>query len=298
MLKRKIGFALLFLSLIIPTMKAQRPTDLVINEVLTNNQNSFMDRHGDRGAWIEIYNKSASTVNIAGCYLSNDKNNLKLYPFRKGDSRTLIPPHQRIIIYCNSKSHHSVFHTNFSLDPNSKNYIALVSANGLDIIDEVEVPVLSANQAWGAPHDGQKTNRAILESPTPDAANYVDMGSTNVEKFEINDPFGVGMALTAMMVVFSALLCLFISFKIIGRIATALTKARARKAAGLPDGAEIDEPEVSGEVYAAIAMALQLHEDDAHDYEDTILTMSRVERRYSPWSSKLYGLRETPNKKR
>ena len=171
----------------------------------------------------------------------------------------------------------SLYHTNFSLNPNAENYIALVSANGIDIIDEVNVPTLGADQAWGASHDGIKNDRIILEYPTPDAANFNDLGSTNVEKFQLNDPFGVGMALTAMMVVFCALLCLFISFKIIGKIATTLTKARSRKAAGLPKGTKIEENEVSGEVYAAIALALQLHEDDAHDYEDTILTMSRVE---------------------
>lgn len=297
MLKRKIGFLLLLACLVVPGLKAQRHTDLVINEVMTNNQNSFIDGHGERGPWIEIYNRSAGSVNLAGCYLTIDKNNLTMYPFRKGDIRTVIPPHQRIIVYCNSLSHHSVFHTNFSLNPSSANYIALVSANGKDIIDEVQVPVLAANQSWGAPLDGDQAGRRLLESPTPDASNYVDMGSTNVEKFKLNDPFGIGMALTAMMVVFTALLCLFISFKIIGRIAMMLTKARARRAAGLPKGAEVNHPEVSGEVYAAIALALQLHEDDAHDYEDTILTLSRVEKRYSPWSSKLYGLRETPHRK-
>ncbi|MEG1615606.1 MAG: OadG family transporter subunit [Bacteroidales bacterium] len=297
MLKRKIGFMLLFACLLIPGLKAQRATDLVINEVLSNNQTSFIDGHGERSAWIEIYNKSAGTVNIAGCYLTNDQNNLTLYPIRKGDNRTVIAPHQRIIVYCNSKTHHSVFHTNFSLNPTASNYIALVSANGKDIIDAVTVPALEADQSWGSPLDGQKAERRVLGSPTPDASNYVDMGSTNVEKFKLNDPFGIGMALTAMMVVFCALLCLFISFKIIGRIALMLTKGRARRAAGLPKGAKVEEHEVSGEVYAAIAMALQQLEEDAHDYEDTVLTLSKVEKRYSPWSSKLYGLRETPRRK-
>jgi ABC-type cobalt transport system substrate-binding protein len=34
-----------------------------------------------------------------------------------------------------------------------------------------------------------------------------------------------------------------------------------------------------------------------HDVEETILTISRVKRSYSPWSSKIYTLRETPHKK-
>ncbi|MGL4293781.1 MAG: OadG family transporter subunit [Bacteroidales bacterium] len=297
MLKHKTGIFLLLAALWMPFVKAQRHTDLVINEVLSNNQNNYMDRFGCRGSWIEIYNKSAGTVNIAGCYLTTDKNNLKMYPIIKGDMRTKIHPHQRIVFYCNSEVEHSIFHTNFSLNPTSSNYIALVSANGLDIIDEVNVPVLNPDQSWGTKYDGDKDSRTFLAKATPDAANYIDLGSTSVQKFKLNDPFGISMALTAMGVVFCALLCLFICFKVIGRIAIILTRARSRKAAGLPKGADVDHPEVSGEVYAAIAMALQLNDDDAHDYEDTVLTMDRVEKRYSPWSSKLYGLRENPHKR-
>lgn len=293
----KKGLLILLAALCMPVLKAQRPSDLVINEVLTNNQSNYMDRFGWRGAWVEIYNKSAGTVNIAGCYLTTDPNNMKMYPIVKGDIRTKIPPHQRILFYCNSETEHSVFHTNFSLNPNGENYIALISANGRDLIDEVTVPVLKADQSWGAPVDGEKNTRRILLKATPDAANYVNMDGTSVDKFKLNDPYGISMALTAMGVVFCALLCLFICFKIIGRIAITLTKGRARKAAGLPKGAAVQNPEISGEVYAAIAIALQLHEEDAHDYEDTILTMNKVEKRYSPWSSKLYGLRENPHRR-
>ena len=49
-------------------------------------------------------------------------------------------------------------------------------------------------------------------------------------------------------------------------------------------------------VYAAIAMALYLYQNELHDYENTVLTINKVSKNYSPWSSKLYGLREIPRK--
>lgn len=297
MMKRKLGFILLLVCLVSSGLFAQRVTDLVINEVLTNNQHSFIDGHGDRGAWIEIYNNSAGTVDIAGCYLTNDPTNLKKYRIRKEDIRTRIAPFQRTVFFANSEVHHSVFHTNFSLEASRENYIALISANGSTIIDEVKVPVLTPDQTWGSGVDGDKADRKVLNYPTPDAANYVSEETDSIARFKENDPKGIGMALTAMMVVFSALLCIFISFKIIGRIAMMLSKARARKAAGLPKDADLPQPEAEGEVYAAIALALQLVEEGVHDYEDTVLTMTRVEKRYSPWSSKLYGLKELPVRK-
>ena len=51
-----------------------------------------------------------------------------------------------------------------------------------------------------------------------------------------------------------------------------------------------------GEVFAAIAMAMHEFQSDVHDVEDTVLTITRVKRSYSPWSSKIYTLRETPHK--
>ena len=41
---------------------------------------------------------------------------------------------------------------------------------------------------------------------------------------------------------------------------------------------------------AAIATALHLYFDDVHDEESHIITIKSVERRYSPWNSKIYGL--------
>ncbi len=53
---------------------------------------------------------------------------------------------------------------------------------------------------------------------------------------------------------------------------------------------------ISGEIAAAISMALHLHFAQIHDFENTVLTIKKVQRTYSPWSSKIYGLRTIPMK--
>jgi glutaconyl-CoA/methylmalonyl-CoA decarboxylase subunit delta len=45
------------------------------------------------------------------------------------------------------------------------------------------------------------------------------------------------------------------------------------------------------EVQAAIAMALYLHFNEMHDEESNIITIQRVSKTYSPWSSKIYNMR-------
>ena len=60
--------------------------------------------------------------------------------------------------------------------------------------------------------------------------------------------------------------------------------------------ADADDLSISGEVSAAISTALFLHYEEKHDLENTVLTIKRVQKTYSPWSSKLYGLREYPKR--
>ena len=261
---------------------SQRASSLIINEVQTNNVNGLINKNGERVAWFEVYNPTAAPVNISGCYLTNDSLNLKKYRIIKGDHLTKIEPHQRLLFYCNSDTRNGVDYTNFGLVDSTANYLAIVSANGLDIIDEVKVPALGEDISWGCIYDGDKASRATLSHVTPNALNYIGSESSAEQKFKENDQYGIGMALTAMSVVFTALLCLFISFKIIGKIAIRITAARARRAAGVPKGTKVEPVETSGEVYAAIALALSLHEDNDHDYEETVLTMKKVEKRYSP----------------
>jgi len=49
-------------------------------------------------------------------------------------------------------------------------------------------------------------------------------------------------------------------------------------------------------VVAAIAAAIYEITDDIHDIEPTVLTIDKVSRRYSPWSSKIHSIRELPKK--
>ena len=47
---------------------------------------------------------------------------------------------------------------------------------------------------------------------------------------------------------------------------------------------------LTGDATAAIAMALHLYYNGIHDDEHTQVTIKHIERKYSPWNSKLYGM--------
>ena len=108
-----------------------------------------------------------------------------------------------------------------------------------------------------------------------------------MENLQNNDPFGIGLTITAMTVVFLGLVLLVLAFTVIGKTAIRISKYRAKKASG-HDHHEM----IPGEVIAAIANALYEISEGTHDLENTVLTIHNVAKAYSPWSSKIYGLRE------
>jgi hypothetical protein len=48
---------------------------------------------------------------------------------------------------------------------------------------------------------------------------------------------------------------------------------------------------------AAIALAISLYKTQMHDMESLTITLQKVSRIYSPWSSKIYTLRQNPRYK-
>jgi hypothetical protein len=54
---------------------------------------------------------------------------------------------------------------------------------------------------------------------------------------------------------------------------------------------------ITNEKLAAIAIALYKYSETLYHNELMMLTINRVSKMYSPWSSKIYGLRQQPNKK-
>lgn len=295
MINKKIGVLFLFVLLISFGANAQRATSMRINEVLVINNDNFVDDYGKRHPWIELFNSSAGTVNIQGCFLTNDKNNPKKYPIPKGDVQTLIPPRQHTLFWADGEPDRGTFHVNFTLDPTKENYIALYDADGKTLIDEITIPAQqTADISYGRQVDGQD-QWVKLTKVTPSTNNLTLDSNEKIENFKEKDKFGIAMTITAMAVVFLGLLLLFIIFKQIGKLSIAASKRNAQKASGISPVAA-NAGQESGEIFAAIATALYEMSDDNHDIEHTVLTIRKVARTYSPWSSKIYGLREVPKK--
>lgn len=309
MRKNRIGIFLSLLLLIGFTSCTEQKSNskLVINEVLVDNQTNFQDDYGVHSGWIEIFNKAYSTADLAGCLLkvSSQPGDTVTYFIPKGDVLTSIKPRQHTLFWADGNPRRGTFHTNFVLSKTNANWIGLYDS-GKKLLDQVVVPagILAANQSYARVGDAsaewEVKGASADKYVTPSTNNQTIESNPKMDKFEQHDPVGIGMAISAMSVVFLGLILLYICFKLIGKAAIKLRKRNAMIAHNITDKQEAKEKnlgEAPGEVIAAISMALHEAQGADHDVEETILTISRVKRSYSPWSSKIYTLRETPHKK-
>ena len=309
-------------------LSAQNMSDMRLNEVLVTNTEGFEDDYGYRSGWIELFNTSYGTVDIAGCFLSTDANNLTMYMIPKGDVLTKVQPRQHILFWADGVANRGTFHLGFTLE-NAKELI-FTAADGRTIIDRVVFPALDTNKSYGRKVDGigsaahmgtfyksyrnskleaaEKADTSTehgwikMENPTPSTNNATMDGESKSALMAKSDPHGIFLTLTAMSVTFLALAILFLVFKQIGKFH--IRKKSENAVAAVTDVANKEKADTSGQVsaetYAAISMAIHLFmiENEAHDFEETVLTINKVSRTYSPWSSKIYTLRETPQLKK
>lgn len=282
---------------------AQGLKDIRINEVLVDNRSSYVDDHGNHVGWVELHNTGYSNVNIGGAYLTVKRGDAaRTYRIPKNDARTLIAPQGYVIFFADSSSNRGTFHTNFVLDETG--YLAFLD-QGKNVVDSVvyDVKAQEPDVSIGWTNDPQTGEAAFgtLAGITPMQANEIEEKMPASEKFRLRDPSGVVMALTAMSVVFSALILLYLIFKFIGRTMVRATLRKETKAvASMPSAVKAavkPEQELVGEEIAAIAIALRRYEEDMHDIESHVLTINRVARAYSPWSSKIYGIDNQPKRK-
>ncbi len=103
---------------------------------------------------------------------------------------------------------------------------------------------------------------------------------------------GWSIAGYSFLVVFLALTVIVLFFLMTGRISFVLNarKANLIQIKKIPK----EKKEMNNDIHAAICMALFIQINDTHDDESGVITLEKIERRYSPWSSKIYNIKKKP----
>ena len=310
---RKRILLILALAVSFTSLKAQNVIDLIIAEALAvPDSTGIVDDFGRRGGWIEIFNTSQGTVNFAGCFLTDDRNNLKKSIIPKGDLRTKLGPRQTTLIYASGNGADGTLYADFEIRPGSTVY--LVSNDGRTIIDSLVVPAsLPAGMSMSKrAFDLRQSEFEPLPDPTvpsPGIYNGDLNAATKAEAMAEKDPHGGILSLVAVTVVFSALAILWFLFWLFfdrpaKKAAQAKEKPKNSAAKAQVKAGEVSDEiaavialamdmEQGGDVYAAIALAMDLYfNDTVHDTESFILTMRPKDG--SAWNDKKQIFRKLP----
>lgn len=282
---------------------AQVEQSIKINEVMTSNTSNLQDEYGQREAWIEIANVSFTTYNVRGMFITTDRSVLdpqmsvpermkRMSAIPSGEPRTALSGRQHLILFCNSLPSKGSMHLSVPVDPSKPTWIGLYSGNATQLIDSVTVPVIADNLSYARHKDGS-ANWVVksAEQVTPGISNMTDIVETKTAKLKREDPYGFGITVLAMGIVFFCLALLFVFFTLFGffmkhRSAVAniqpvkagvktvekTMEVASKTSTILQDG--LKTKGIDKEVYmAVIAMALKEYQDNVHDVESGVITI-------------------------
>ena len=303
---KKTIFLLLALCASTVSMFGQGAKNIKINEVLTNNKANLQDEYGNRNAWVELANTAFSTYNVRGMYITTDRRVLDknltvaqrtsmMSCILNGDDRTSLSARDHIVFFLNGNHAQGSLHLDAKAVNGNPVWVALYDGNGIDLIDSVSVPALAADQSYARVKDG--SDQWVVrnaETVTPGIENYIQVDETKMAKIKREDPYGIGITVLSMGIVFFCLALLYVFFRILGLF---MAHKHAIKKAGkiqpikaavktgekiaetghktkiiLKDGLQTGG--IDKEIYiAVIAMALKQYEDNVHDIESNIITI-------------------------
>lgn len=180
------------------TVKGQ----VVINEFSASNLTQYVDNHSDFNDWIELYNSSGTTVNLAGYYLSDDSTNNTKWQMPVATSITA-NGYLRFWASGRNEVVGTSYHTNFTLKQTKNNheYVVLSNPAGV-IVDIIEIAQKTKlNHSYGRTTNGAST-WSVFTNPTPNASNNTAtpyVGYTDKPDFSLAAgfyPFNVVVTIT------------------------------------------------------------------------------------------------------
>ncbi len=106
--------------------------------------------------------------------------------------------------------------------------------------------------------------------------------------------FGLTVAIVGFLIVFFSLTILVIVFTRLPKLINMKFNRKKQNRKKNIDEKEFTQDDfvVEGNVTAAISLALHMYFNELHDEESNVVTIKKVRKAYSPWSSKIYSVNQ------
>ena len=142
-------------------------SQLFINEWMASNDDVIADNYGEYDDWIEVYNAGASSVDLAGYYMSDGSDSWQI-PSGNA-SLTTVPAGGFLLLWADDDTDQGEHHLGFKLSANGEQII-LFQPDGSTIIDEVTFGPQNTNTSSGRAPDGSATIEIFINA-TPGISN-------------------------------------------------------------------------------------------------------------------------------
>ncbi|PCH90842.1 MAG: hypothetical protein COB85_09870 [Bacteroidetes bacterium] len=160
---------LLFLLLIISVLGADTSAQVLINEYSASNLNQFLDNNGKTEDWIELYNPTGLTVNLAGMFLSDKPGKPTKWQIPVG---IFVAAGGFARFWCSGRDTiiGNDYHTNFKLSQTTgKDWVVLTYSSGI-ISEQLPLTMTLVENSNARSQDGSPTWMTCT-SPTPGSSN-------------------------------------------------------------------------------------------------------------------------------
>ena len=143
-----------------------------INEFMAINSSTYTDPAIEYDDWIEIYNASEDTVNMAGYYLSSDTTTDTRYCIsNQFPDSTSILPYDFLILWADGDTSQGVRHLNFTL-PDDTGNLYFYHPDNFTMLENIAYGQQYNDTSFGRFPDGD-TSWFLMPSPTPGQFNTI-----------------------------------------------------------------------------------------------------------------------------
>ena len=141
------------------------PKGLIISELMSANLSYIKGPYGRTCDWVELYNNSDATINLADYGISTDSSDLGKYTL---PDKTLGPGKYTVILLSERVDAVKSGYSHLLFNLSSAGETLFISKDGV-VVDYAVSPELSADMSYGRAADG--SGFAVMASPTPGSAN-------------------------------------------------------------------------------------------------------------------------------
>jgi len=151
--------------------------DLVVNELMASNAETAADQDEEFDDWIELFNRTGSTIDLTGYFLSDNSNNPQKWQFPDGTS---IGANDYLLIWADGDTLQSGLHANFKLSASGEQ---VVLSQGSTVIQEVTFGAQTTDLGYARVPNG--TGAFVIQNPTFSANNDGASGVNSIEALQL-----------------------------------------------------------------------------------------------------------------